>query len=703
MCIRVLLKFFQHWSQILLSGGAAYVLDSSTDLTDIIINDGSHLVVATDQTVSNVLGDGRSMVHVGGNSTLHIQEEITSHGHVYNGSGMLLGAQPEVTIVGTITVHGHIMLAGGALNQSLLLSTPGKIIIDSLETTHLSMYALEVGTDCAFTIVNQMSNTFHLAVVEYKVYGDFSAETLLITDIELFEVGTAATVAFDPESSGMYLGPDIDIRGDVALGKHVSIVHPCQQFLLEGGTLTWPTTTDIITIECDIVNINGQFSPGTVSFGVGVGHYTVGGSGVFTFTADGPILVDTAAISGKMYVDNLAIFKSNSTTDSRISTFVINYPSGTLELNRNNMPAQENGTALNDSCSTLHISSLTIDKTFTADSISIGNGITDITVNRYGTWTFTPCGVFHVDTFYTNGTVTSTTPLDLEGIGVHKLRELHIEYGGTVTLDSLVQSSKAWTGVSTIGVHDVKLYGKLHAGLLQNHVAGYEGWDRLDIYVNGTFYFEASGPFVLDYFYTNGRMYTYGPVNMTSLDTGLIVHFDTKGYTKFDSLVSSNWVEESAVNATTVQMDSGSYWSTGNTRWTVTTAEIAGQLYSHPYPDVQIVYFTISGSVDFSRQTTVKGFDLSVGSGATFDMAYQHTPDVATEGCEETKLLYKTVTIAGTARAGSLFIGPLGNGVQFCTDIVISGTLDVTGGGYLYDQGPGKLQSLFSFTFFQCQ
>lgn len=666
----------------------------SNDLKEIIINDGSHLVIGDTHTVNNILGDGRSMIHTAPNTSLFIEQEFTTHAYIYNRSSVVLAAVPEVTLVGTIFVQGHLMMAN-PMNQSLILSQPGKVKVDSTDMTSLSLHSLSVGENCEFTI-NNPSTTFSLITVDFLVYGAFTAGTLDIVGIDKFEVGTLATVEFDPETSDMYIGSDIDIRGAVALGKHVSVVYPCIQFILDAGTLTWPATSDIITIECDIVTINGMFSPGAVSFGSGVGHFTVGSSGTFTLTADGPVLVDSAIVSGKMYVTNLATFKSNSSVDERIDTFIVSYPTGVLELNKNNLPAQLNGTAQNDTCSTLMIKSLTIDKTFTASDISIGDGIDEITVNRFGDWSFTPCDVFRMDTLYTNGTITSTTPLEMEGIGVHKVREIYIEYGGTITLDSLVQSNKAWTGVSTVGVHDFKMYGKFYAGLLQNYVAGDEGWDKLDIYVNGTFYFESFGPFYIEYLYTNGRFECYSAINMTSSDSPLTIHVDSKGYVKFDSLVSSNWVEESAVNASQVLMDSSSYWSSGNTKWTVTTADISGRLYSHPYSDVQIVYFAVKngGTVDFSRQTTMKGFNLTVNSGGTLDMAYQHTPDVATEGCEETRILYKEVDISGTARAGSLFIGPLGNGVQFCENIDISGTLDVSGGGYLYDQGPGK--TLFS-------
>ena len=647
-------------------------------------------MISASLNVDNVLGDGRAMIHTTHNATLTIDQEMTSHAYIYNSATVILDAIPEVTLVGTIQVQGELIM-GNPTNQSLLLSDPGKVIVDSVNMTSISMYSLSVGENCEFTIEN--SNTlFSFKTTELKVYGAFTAGLMYITDIDLFEVGAVGTVEFEPETSDMYIGSDIDIRGDVSLGKHVSVVYPCTQFLIETGTLAWPTTTDIITIECEIVTINGVFSPGTVSFGTGVGHFSVGSSGTFTLTADGPVLVDSATVSGKMYVNNMATFRSNSSGDGRIDTLSISHPTGLLQLNKDSLPAQLNGTALNDNSSTLNVKTLTIDKTFTADNINIGAGIDAIYVNLYGEWTFTPFDVFYVDTIYTNGTITSTLPLELEGIGVHKVREIKIEYGGTITLDSLVQSTKAWTGVSTVGVHEFMLYGKFYAGLLQNYIAGDEGWDRLDIHVNGSIYFESYGPFLLEYLYTNGRFECYNAINMTSSDSPLTIHVDNKGYIKFDSLLSSNWVDESAVNASTLQMDSSSYWSSGNTKWTVTTADIYGRLYSHPYSDVQIVYFTIysGATVDFSRPTTIKGFNITVNSGGTFDMAYKHTPEVTTDGCEETKIMYKEVDISGTARAGSLFIGPLGNGVQLCNNIYISGSLDVTGGGYLYDQGPGK-------------
>jgi len=658
---------------------------------EYVLYDGSHLVMAGDFTANHVIGDGRSMLHMAHNSTLKVVNEVTSHVHIYEGADLFMETLNEVVFISYVYVNGFLTLAVPE-EQNITLTSPARMTIESLGMPHLRTPRLTVGTNTSLNVIND-ELLFDLNTEDIIIEGNFSVSgNITIHGLRSFTVGTLGKATLNPTMSEMYLGSEIDIRGIVTLGRHVNIVQPCTQFLIELGQLSWPATEDIITIECDIVNINGPFSPGTVSFGSGVQHFTVGANGVFTMTADGPIIAESVAVSGTMNVNNLVDFRATNGTDPRIATFVINYPSGLLELNKLDLPKQENGVTLNDTDSTLHVSSLTIDKTFTADVLSLGDGADDISVNRFGVWTFTPSGEYRVDTFYSNGTITASAPVTFRGYATDKIREVFFEYGARVTLDNLAQSSKAWTGVSTLPVHEFKLYGDLFAGKLTNHIDPSEGWDRLDMNLNGSMYFLPEGDFLIDYMYVNGHFESYGAINMSSADTELLIHIDTRGKMKFDSLISANWESESKVVAGSIQMESGSNWVSGNTNWVVTTFDISGVLTSHPYSDTQIVYLTINsgGNVDFTRPNTIKGFDFTIASGGLMQMFYGKQPDDATQGCEATRLLYKTVTIAGTARAGSMYIGHLGDDVQFCKTVVISGTLDVSGGGYLYDQGPGE-------------
>lgn len=631
------------------------------------------------------------MIHIANGTILDIAEEMTTHAHIYNGSEIFFGAS-TVNIVGYVYFQGMMGLNISA-NQTIVLVEPAVLTIDSLDTVVVIAYSIEMQANTEFHILNDML-PFHFEIQELIIDGSFTAGELDIINIKKWFVGPTGVVEFNPMRSDLYMGREIDIRGSVSLGKHVSFVQPCDQFMIETGTLTWPATPEIITIECEIVTINGPFTPGTVSFGNGTGDFTVGASGVFTFTADGPFLANTVSIGGKMYVNNLVTMESSRSSDNRIDAFAIHHPSGLLQLNKDSLPVQSNGTAdPNVTCSTLKIKSLTVDKTFTADDINTDIGIDSISVGRYGTWTFGPCGTFHMNDFYMNGTVTSKYPLTLEGMGLDKAQQIHIEYGGTLTLDSEAQSTKAWTGTSTVAVHDFQMYGKFYAGLLLNFVAGNEGWDKLDMYVNASFYFEPADIFILDYLYVNGKFESYTKINMTSIDTSLIIHIDTKGSVKFDSLVTSGWTDESYISASQILTESGSYWQSGNTKWVVKEAILGGTLYSYPSSEAEFVYFTVTstGNVDFSRTTYFRGHGFNINAGGVMDIAYQHTPEDTSRGSEASELLYKTIDINGTLRAGSLHFGHLGNGVQFLENVYISGSIDVSGGGYLYDNGPGAL------------
>lgn len=633
------------------------------------------------------------MLHLTGDSTLSVSGEMTAHAHIYPGCIMELHAVPEVTLVGSIYVGGALVMTN-APQQSLILAEPASLTFNSTDIMHLECETLDIKANAQFSINN--ISPFILNATNIIIGGSFIAGELdILPGISSFIVESDGVVNFNPLTPDLYLGEDIDIRGQVTLEKQFSIRQPCNQFLLEKGTLTWPQTVDIITIECAIVKINGVFSPGIISTGSGIDQFTVGSFGTFTLTADGPFLADTISIAGKMYIDNLATVMSHSATDGRVEEMIIHSPGGVLELNKQGLPAQTFAQETNQTCNILKVKSLTVDKTFTAKDLDIDTGIDDVTVNMYGTWTFNPCSTYQIHKIYANGTITSAGPITLIGNGLDKVHEFYIEYGGTVTLDAEVQSSKAWTDSSIVAVHDFKIYGAFKAGRMKNFVtsgSSVEGWDKLEMLVNGTFYFQPEGDFLIDYMYINGLFEAYDTINMTGGDADLIIHVGPKGRMKFDSLVTSAWSDESAVTASEIQTEYGSSWQSGNTKWNVQEALLAGTLYSYPSSDVIIVFLTVlsQGNVEFSRTSHFKGSGLIVNSGATLNIAYMALPEDNLQGSEPSTLLYKTVNIAGQLKAGSLYIGHLGDNVQFCENVYVSGTVDVSSGGYLYDTGPGN-------------
>ena len=664
-------------------------MEQVVDLADVIINDGSQLVFTQNQSAKSVLGDNRAVVYVVNGATVSAEVEWTTHIDVHENSSVILTSAESFTLMGTTTIRGHLGFNAPSTN-TLHLTETAHLIIQSDAMNELSLHALTSLENSSVEILN--AGVFSLKTTVLDIGGEFTVSGSLFLEpvITHFSVGPHGVVSFDPLTSGMTLGTTVDISGKVTLAKHVSFVG-CDLFQISIGTIAWPSTEDLITIACDVVTINGPFSPGTVSFGSGVQTFTVGSNGTFEFIADGPIKADVMHIDGKMYVENLATFTSKSTEDSRINEITITHPNGSLVFNRGNLPEQEDSVPKESTCSTLHVRELSTNKVFNAGALNVGEGLDTINILTNGTWSLTPCDVFRVDTFISNGTFTSTTPITMRGKSLDKIRSLELEYGATMTFDSHAQSTKEWTGVSVLGVHEFVLNGDFNAGELQNFVTGNEGWDALRMNLNGSLYFLPNGPFYIDTLHVAGHFESYGALNMSSTDTNLIVEVGTTGMIKFDSLATS-FVEESYVTASQIVMNQGSYWSAGNAVWDVTHLTVGGRLYCHPYRDTTVAYFTVgrTGTVDFSRPNKIQGIDYVIESGGRMDMFFQHTPDDVTQGCEATRLLYKTVTIAGTMQAGSLYIGHLEDGVQFCRRVEISGTLDVTGGGYLYDSGAGE-------------
>lgn len=413
--------------------------DTAADLGDIIINDASQVVLDVDQTVADIMGDGKSMIHVVDNTKLNINGNLTAHAHIDEGSAVHFIATPTVEIVSTLSVIGTLNLITPD-TQSIVLADKASVTINSTSMTSIRCKTLEIQQNTQLVIINQ--NTFYMETTRITVDGTLLTKELNISNIiSHFAVGSNAQVEFDPVTSNMYLGAYIDIRGRVALKKHVSIVYPCSQFLLEAGTLTWPATSDIITIECSIVKINAVFSPGIVSFGAGIDQFTVGSSGKFTFIADGPFLANTVSIAGNMQVKNIATFQSLNSPDHRILEFVIHNPGGVLELN-SDIAAQIDTIKTNQQCNILHVKSLTVDNTFIAGEFDFDTGADDVTVNRYGHWIFSPCDTFHIERLVIRG----TTTVIKDHVAIAAMN-IDIQAGGRFSADS-VSSNGPGTGNS---------------------------------------------------------------------------------------------------------------------------------------------------------------------------------------------------------------------------------------------------------------
>ena len=669
------------------------MLNDAANLDSITVLDQSHLVITGNINTTDIVGEEQeAMVHVVEDGGVTVHEEFTINSYI-GPDAVLKLERSHVSLYRYMLVHGGLQPSDLG-NQSFSLERTASVIINSTVTNTLKMEELHIDYGGSLEITELMS----LEIVSLSVLGQFLCWSEIdIPGLHDFFVNTLGRVDIFP-ASHVHLGNTIHIKGEVNLRNHIDFLEPCTQLLLDGGNLTFPSDTDVVVMECDTVELNSHFSPGIVSFGSGIESLVIGTTAMVDFTVDGPIITESVSISGSLNISNLVQFYSGTTSDNRMESFVI-HSNGSLVLNQEDEPGYLDGVAQSTSCSVIKAEDVTLNGLFDSGQLDIDVGFDSVTLNQYGNWTFTPCGTYHIYEIRTNGTIASTTPLVLKGKGKDKVHQITVEKNGVISLDSESQTG-VWSGFSEVGVHVFDIYGHFYPGELKPRVIMDGSWDTLNIHAGGHFYFQPHEHFYVDNVYVDGKFVSYAPLNVSSFDTSLIFHIASNGRVIFDSMVSDDWTGQSSMIAYLLQMDSGSYFQSGDTIWDIRTATIGGSLYMYPSTDVKMIYFEItgSGSVDISRTVQMMGVNLTISG--TLDIAYQHSPENSSSGSELSEVLYKNVKIYGVMKAGSLYFGPLEDGSQSCETVLVSGTLDVSEGGYLADNGPGEvfLDLLNSFT-----
>lgn len=667
-------------------GAAAWVLDATDALDEILVNDGSHLVLNTSTKVSNIIGDGRSMLHIAPGAVVTLGNDMTTHCYVYNDAVLNLTTS-TIKIGEYLYVDGRLYSTPDAV---VTLEKPATVYFASQDIT---ISELTIGAEALMSVTSSMTAVFNLTIERLKVYGQFTAGPTDLFGMDYFYVGSAGTVEFDPVDEEEHLGQNIEIRGDVTFGHAVSFKRPCVQLLLDYGTLSWPVSASTtITLECQRVVVNGPFSPGIIKFGQGIEDFSVGNSGTFTFAAHGPIFMNGVAVAGTMTVQNLAEFKSKNGTNNIIDYFVIHYPNGKVYLDNNNQPGYDaDGVETSANCSILRVDHLIINGTLSAKNLDIGEGTDELNVDDRGVFTFTPCADFRIHEIYVNGTIASSTPLTLKGTSLEKVHEITIDTHGTIKLDNDVLSTKSWTGTSKIGIHSIQISGTFDAGRLENRIAEDGAWDSLSIARGGSFNFEPDGDFLIDDMSVDGNFRAYKNINILTKrpEQDLTMHIGPNGDVRFDSLITSGWTELSTLTAYQLDTYTGSYFSAGDTKFDLKRMIIGGTLKAYPSEDISATYFEVTGtgSADISRTVNIDGQTMTVKG--TLDVSYQHAPEVSTEGSNATYVTYDDLSVSGTFKAGSLHLES--------KILTVSGSIDVSGGGYLSDQGPGESAELNRF------
>ena len=651
------------------AGAAAWVLDQTETLDEILVNSGSHVVLDSDTAVSNVIGDGRSMTTVAPYRVLTIGHDMTTHTQVDHDA--------VLNLTTSSIVIGELLFVNGRLdstpNAKITLAKPAKVYFQPQD---LTISELVIEDQALLKVIGDNSGIFNLSVETLEIHGEFIAGPIDFFDLVDFSVGTNGNVEFDPVDDDEHLGENIEIRGTVTLESAVSFKRPCETLLIDLGKLTY-TTVSRITLECRTVVINGPFSPGNVNFGQGIEDFSVGMNGTFTFTAHGSIFMDGASISGTLNLQNYGEFMSKNGTNGIINYFIVHPPVGKVYLHNAGKPGYDsNGDETNETCSTIRVENLIVNGVLSADTLSIGDaGITWLNVDDYGDFTFTPCGDYRIHEIYVNGSMISSTPIVLRGTSLEKVHKFDIDTHGSVKFDNRVLASKSWSNSSKLGIHDIEIAGIFHAGRMVNRIALDGAWDRLSILKGGKFYFEPDGDFLVDDVSLNGIFQAYKSINIMTKRPEQDLHIFLGSY------ANVNLESPSYITAKELRTSTNSYFNAKETKLQVTNLIIGGRLLIQPSEPIDATYFEVTntGSVDISNTVDMFGQTLTVRG--TMDVRYKDPPEDTESGSMATNITYDGVTVSGSLKAGSMMIES--------NTLSVTGTLDVTGGGFKADKGPG--------------
>ncbi|KAL5013117.1 hypothetical protein ScPMuIL_007387 [Solemya velum] len=703
---------------VVTSGAAAWIsTENENDLDIIVLSHGSHLVVNADTTVSEVFGDDTSMIHTVPQSTLRLGRTLASNAAIYAGAVLQFTDGSDITLDRDLNIKGTVDFVG-----LIKLTIAGDLI---LQVQDFVLEELTIDAEATMTVIG--NDTFNVWLTKFSVSGIFEAGALHFGNITEFFVSSEGEVTFEPASSGEHLGSVIQIDGTVELGRHVSIFHPCQEFSIDGGILSWPHTDETMVLDCTDVDINGEWKPGNLSFPGGLDTLSVGPQGVFHFTAVGPILTDSFSVAGEVHIANVAEFMSKNASDERIEIFIVHSPDGELRINTDNLPyvvapvdspvdspedsdlskstrdqsdettrarrkravAQKSEVVVEiPTANHIRAKYFTVGGVLEAKDLIIDPGFDMLYIEKTAEFTFKPKATFEVYEMKVNGLMDAGGPISLKGTSDEQVHEVIVGTEGVLRFDSTTLSNQDWTNASTFSVNSFFLYGEFHAGLMQNHFSSDTAWTTFEM--NGTMTFDPQEDFLCNTMSVDGTITVYNPVSILS-DSSVGMYFLIKSrgkitldqYSQTANGLDGPWADNSNITADNFIMESGGRFDTGSAKWEIKSATIGGQINSYSLESVEIKDLTITstGNVKFHYTTEIDGTTMTTEASSVLNLAYQFAPTDTTSGSRDSLINMRSVTIGGQLTAGSLVVD--------AEVLAVSGSITTSGGGYLSGTGEG--------------
>ena len=659
-------------------------MENSIHLDYMIISQSAHAFFNTDVSKSVTEGDESSVLHVAEGHTLTMGNTLDCKTVVEDNGALDMAVDGGLTIRKPTLIYGTLKTSVDDDSVLFIESSLG------LAPQLLSLEKLHIVTDGSLYNLGQMS-PLKLKIHTLLIEGTFQADEVEQIDWQSFTVKPGGIVSYTPASHNEYWGSDILIEGEVVLNKTISITLPCDTFVINGGSLEMIGSEDI-TMECEYVDINGLFHPtGRVSVGGGITRFNVGPDGDFLFTTQGDFICHEAKIDGDM-THKTPVFLRGKIQD-KLNSLIIG-ENGILTLDSssqtlrnwtehstfwvNNMIVHEGGHALLGNLSVVN------------DDVSIGLG----NLNVGGRFEFDPHNPFLCNGMIVNGHFESYKPITMKAddtLNVH----LTIDVGESA--EFIVDSDAnhptgPWTGQSYIEGSIFRSWMdssvKLGDVALSISTVSWGGSVQLDCadFKTDDFTVKEDG---------HVEILHQVIIDAKSLVKERTNSITVSGYLKLDTAANHPSRSWSSPNGSIFNVDnvkvSGTMYagllSVGDVVERLTTS--ANSIMQYQALGIFIIHdCTINGSVksytpmERSNNHLQITYRLTISSEGELDMDFRGDTFNQTTGCFASHITANDVIIHGDLLAGSL--------TMRVDRLEVYGLIDVSGGGYLTEEGPGK-------------
>ena len=640
------------------------------------------MIINTDIRISSVFGDNSGAVILESNRTLVL-------GHTISGKFVSLDTS-KITLTGDGVINfGSWVKIWGTIQSNNKISLN---ISDELFMKPQNLAAKEINiTETGKFHYNLGNDVMTLDTNKLQVDGSLSGDMTSLNNFEILRIGKEGKIQFKPTSGGERLGFDIEIHGELNLGRALSISHPCDSFVIKsGGTVSF-STNDQFKFECTSVLIDGTFAPpGRINFGEGTKDFNIGNLGNFTFTPASDLLIDNLIVHGFMHSKTQATLRGKLRDNIHFLTVG---ETGELMLDTQSQDKRDWNISSEIGVHTCNIHG----KLFAGLlKTEVGGGGWDyLFVNDTGSMIFEPESPFLCNHIVVHGTLETIKPVILKSHNQDHPLLMTVGPQGSVYLDSsATHPNGPWNGMSL-----------LQAEIYKSGAESVVSLGHIDIKVNnleigGESMLDPSAPIKVDYLHvtSTGKINISKQVNIKGLSKNDVQNITLDGWVKFDSSVDHSkrlWSNRNGSQIDFKHLNIGGHLNAGlltvGTGWPLLNVDQKGILEFDPKDIFNVEESTIAGKlISYSSMiggsTEYRGRKLSVLPSGIVDLNYRCQPDNDTSGCSLSVVRMQVIENGGSIRAGSMHV--------FADDVTVqtSGTLDVTGGGFMSSNGPGTSQ-----------